>query len=106
MNFMEDFEQLHNRVNDLFRQSLEIGFSEEQKNRLSDLYEMRKDVLKRGKLSEIDGNLATLHDVDALRDYWEGLKGYLQANHQFFGKEFETLIAKRFDEVRDRLEGA
>ena len=102
MNLMEDFGELHNWVKGLFEQSLDIGLSEDQKARLSDLYEMRKDVLKRRKLSEIDANLATLHNVNALRNYWEDLKGYLQANRKFFGKEFEILIAKRFDEMRHR----
>jgi len=50
MDLIEDFEELHNLVSDLIDRSLEIGFSEDQKNRLSDLYELRKTA-SRGKNS-------------------------------------------------------
>ena len=78
--------------------SLDIGFSEDQKHRLNDLYELRKDNLKREKLEEINGIIERIHDIDELRDYWDGIKWFLLNNRQFLGKEFEHLIAKNFDE--------
>jgi hypothetical protein len=103
MDLVKDFEELHNLVRDLLERSWSIGFSEEQEHRLNDLYEFRKDSLKREKLSEIDNTLRKISDTHELRDYWDSIKWYLQSNRQFFGKEFETLIAERFDEARDRI---
>ena len=103
MDLVKDFEELHNLVRDLLERSWSIGFSEEQEHRLNDLYEFRKDSLKREKLSEIDNTLRKISDTHELRDYWDSIKWYLQSNRQFFGTEFETLIAERFDEARDRI---
>ncbi|MBW2342985.1 MAG: hypothetical protein JRF53_03015 [Deltaproteobacteria bacterium] len=106
MDLIKDFSELHNLVEDLFERSYDIGFSDDQKNRLKDLYELRKDTLKRDKLSEIDGILETIQDIQELKDYWESIKWYLQNNRWFFGKEFENLIATKFDGVKSRIEGA
>ncbi len=103
MDLIRDFEELSNLVNDLLERSWEMGLSDEQKHRLNDLYELRKDSLKRDKLSEIDGILRTINDSQALQDYWDSVKWYLQANRRFFGKEFENLIARKFDELRSRI---
>ena len=106
MDLIKDFEELHNLVVDLLERSYDIGFSDDQKHRLNDLYELRKDALKRDKLSEIDGTLGTIQDNQELKDYWESIKWYLQNNRWFFGKEFENLIATKFDGVKSRIEGS
>jgi len=103
MDLIKDFAELHNLVEDLLERSYDIGFSDDQKNRLNDLYELRKDSLKRDKLSEIDGILGTIQDSHELKDYWESIKWYLQNNRWFFGKEFENLIATKFDGVKSRI---
>jgi hypothetical protein len=103
MGLIRDFEELSNLVNDLLERALDIGFSDEQKHRLNDLYELRKDNLKREKLSEIDGILNKINDPQELHDYWDSVKWYLQSNRRFFGKEFENLIAKKFDDIEGAL---
>lgn len=99
MGLVKDFEELHNLVTDLLDRSWDIGFSPEQKHRLNDLYEMRKDALKREKLTEIEGFLGNIHDMDELKDYWRSIKWFLQKNRRYFGKEFEYFIAEKFDGV-------
>jgi len=103
MGLVKDFQDLHNLANDLLDRSWDIGFSREQKHRLNDFYEMRKDALKRKTLSEIEGILDSIHDPQELKDYWQSIKWYLQGNRRFFGKEFENLIAKKFDAVSAEL---
>ncbi|MFH1630492.1 MAG: hypothetical protein ABIE47_17455, partial [Pseudomonadota bacterium] len=103
MGLAKDFEGLHNLVNDLLDRSWDIGFSREQRHRLNDLYEMRKDALKREKLSEIEIFLEGIHDSQELEDYWRSIKWYLQRNRRFFGKEFEYFIAEMFDTVSARI---
>lgn len=98
MELLHDFKEIHNLVTDLMDRSLDIGFSDEQRHRLTDLYELRKDSLKRDKLQEIDGFLGTIQDEDELRGYWDSIKWYLLNNRVYLGKEFETLIARKFDE--------
>jgi hypothetical protein len=58
--------------------------------------------MKREKLSEIESILKTIHDIHELNDYWDSVKWYLLGNRRFFGKEFEYLIAKKFDAVRSK----
>lgn len=105
MDLIKDFEELDNLMNDLLERSWDIGFSVEQKHRLNDLYELRKDNLKREKLSEIEGMLKTIHDTQELQAYWDSLKWYLQSNRRFFGKEFENLVAGKFDQLKADIEG-
>ena len=105
MSLVKDFEDLHNLFNDLVDRSWDIGFSPEQKHRLKDLYEMRKDALKREKLMEVGGVLQNIHDTDELKDYWRSIKWYLQKNRRYFGKEFEYFIAEKFDAVSTAIEG-
>jgi len=103
MGLVRDFEDLHNLVNDLLDRSWDIGLTPEQKHRLNDLYEMRKEALKREKLTEIEGFLENIHDMDELKDYWRSIKWYLQKNRRYFGKEFEYFIAEKFDAVNAAL---
>jgi len=84
--------------------ALEIGLTEEQKHRLMDLLEVRKDQVRREKLEETTRSLARVQNVQELRDYWEEVKGYLIRNRLYLGAEFGNLIAKRFDETMVALE--
>ncbi len=105
MDLIKDLRELHNLINDLLERSWDIGFSDDQKYRLNDLYELRKDGLKREKLSEIDSVIETIRDAQKLKDYWDTIKWYLQSNRRFFGKEFENLIARKFDGAGNRVKG-
>jgi hypothetical protein len=98
--------EVHSLYQDLMERALEIGFDEDQKHRLNDLYEMRKDHLKREKVEETNRVLRGIHDVQELRDYWDSVKEFLLSNRPFFGKEFENLVAKKFDDVMGKLEEA
>jgi hypothetical protein len=104
MDLIQDFPNLHHLFTDLIERAWEIGFSEEQQHRLGDLYELRKDRLKREKILEIDGMLKNIRELSELRDYWGSIKWYLQANRPYFGKEFENLIARKFDALMRDLE--
>jgi hypothetical protein len=106
MEMRKDFREIHHLYQDLMERALEIGFDEDQKHRLNDLYEMRKDHLKREKLEETSRVLRGIHDMHELRDYWDSVKGFLLNNRIFLGKEFENLMAKKFDEVMVKLEEA
>jgi hypothetical protein len=83
--------------------SLAIDFSEEQKHRLNDLYELKKDDVREEKLKEINGMIEAIHDKKELSDLWEKTRIYLLNNRQFLGKEFETIIAKRFDDAARKI---
>ncbi|MBN1848518.1 MAG: hypothetical protein JW932_08025 [Deltaproteobacteria bacterium] len=104
MELLKDFGEVDHVYNDLMDRALELGFSEDQKHRLNDLFELRKDNLKREKLMEIHGLIDQISDVNELNDYWDGIKWYLLSNRQFVGKEFEHLVAKSFDEALHRMD--
>ena len=95
----KDFKKIHGIVMDLMDRSLEIGFNDEQKHRLNDIYELRKDNLKREKLEEINQFLETINDVQELKDYWDSIKWYLFDNRSYVGKEFESVVAQKFDQA-------
>jgi hypothetical protein len=99
MELLNDLRDIHKLVVDLMERAFDIGFSDDQRHRLNDIYEVRKDSLKREKLAEIDGLLETISDPQELKDYWESVKWYLRDNRTFLGKEFENLIAVKFDQT-------
>lgn len=99
---LREFSEIRNLVSDMMNRSLDIGFTEEQKHRLNDLYELRIDELKREKLEEIDLSINEIRGAHELRDYWDSIKWYLSGNREFLGKEFEILVARRFDEAMRR----
>ena len=103
MDSVKDVGNLYNLFNDLLEKSRDIGFSPEQEHRLNDLYEMRKNTLKREKLSEIEGILDKITTVQELREYWDNTKGFLQANRRFFGTEYEFEVAQKFDGTNERI---
>ncbi|MFC1580768.1 hypothetical protein ACFL4N_07620 [Thermodesulfobacteriota bacterium] len=103
MNLLRDFEKIHNLVTDLLDRSLDIGFTEEQKHMLNDLYELRKDKLRQRKLGEIDRFLDGVRDLQDLKEYWDSIKWYLLTNRLYLGKEFENLIARKFDMKMEEL---
>jgi hypothetical protein len=100
----KDFRSLHDIYHSVMDRALEIGFTEEQKHRLMDLLELRKDQLRREKLEETTRALTRIRDVEELRDYWDEVKGYLICNRPYLGGEFGSLVAKRFDETMSALE--
>ena len=104
LELLKDFREIHGVVTDLMDRSWEKGFTEEQRHRLNDIYELRKDKLKREKLGEVDHFLETIHEPHELKDYWDSIKWYLLDNRQYLGKEFESLIAKKFDEAMKEIE--
>ncbi|VBB41752.1 conserved hypothetical protein [uncultured Desulfatiglans sp.] len=99
MTLCHDFGEMHAIFRDLADRSWEIGLLEEQKQRLNDLYELRKDNLRREKLTEIENILLTIHNPEDLVDYWNSIKSFLKKNRDFIGKEFEYLIARKFDQA-------
>ncbi|MCU0595210.1 MAG: hypothetical protein MUC98_07090, partial [Desulfobacterota bacterium] len=100
----KDFRSLHEIFQDVMDRALEIGFTEEQKHRLMDLLELRKDQLRRDKLEETTRALTKVQDEQDLRDYWDEVKGYLIRNRAYLGGEFGNLVAKRFDETMAAFE--
>ena len=105
MDGLNNLREIDHLYADLINRSLSlaIDFSEEQKHRLNDLYELKKDDIREEKLKEINGLLDTMHDIKELRAVWEKTRIYLLNNRQFLGKEFETIIAKRFDDAAKKI---
>jgi hypothetical protein len=101
----KDFRNLQEIFQEVMDRALETGFTEEQKHRLMDLLEVRKDQVRREKLEETTRALARIQEVQELKDYWDGVKGYLIRNRAYLGGEFGKLVAKRFDETMAALEG-
>ncbi len=106
MALIGDFEELYNAVQETELRSLELGFTQDQRNRLKDFYELRKDHLRRDKLTEIQSAIHSIRDRRELKDYWDSTKRYLLHNRTYLGKEFENLVAKRLDECAERLASA
>jgi hypothetical protein len=100
----KEFRNLQEIFQDVMDRALEIGLMEEQKHRLMDLLEVRKDQIRREKLDETTRSLARIQNVQELRDYWDEVKGYLVRNRPYLGAEFGNLVAKRFDETMVALE--
>ena len=103
MDGLKNLREIDHLYADLINLSMAIEFTEDQKHRLNDLYELKKDDIRGEKLKEISSILDQRHDINDLRDYWDNTKTFLLNNRQFLGKEFETIIAKRFDEAAKKI---
>lgn len=106
MALLNELKEIQNLFSDLMDRALEIGFTDDQRNRLNDLYEVRKDQIRREKLDEINSLIETISDSHELKDYWDSVKWYLMNNRPFLGKEFENLISKKFDEAANRIKNS
>jgi hypothetical protein len=104
MEVATEFIELQDLVQNLLSRSYEIGFSREQRQRILDLYELQKEKLRREKLRDIQGVLASIHERQELEDYWNSIKWYLHENRPIVGKEFESLVARQFDRKMQELE--
>ena len=103
MEAAKDFRKIQDLFQGLMERSLDIGFTEEQRHRLNDVCELTKENLRREKLLEISLFLERINDERELKDYWSRVKWYLLSNRPFIGKEFENLVAKRFDGTMERI---
>jgi hypothetical protein len=50
-------------------------------------------------LEEINQFLETINEDHDLKDYWDSIKWYLFDNRPYVGKEFESLVAQKFDQA-------
>ena len=101
---VSDFRELHSIYASLLNKSWEFGFSEDQIHRLNDIYLLRRDALRRHKILEVERALADITKIDELNDYWEKIVLYLKKTSPYCGKEFDVMIAKRFDAAKAGLE--
>lgn len=97
MDTAKDFRELYAMLSDIVERIESSGVSEDVKNRLMDIYELRKDTLKRKKILEVDMRLKQIKDIQELNEYWNSVKLYLKINREHAGREFEMLVAKKFD---------
>ncbi len=91
---------LHGLYTELLDRAWEIGFSPEQIHHLTDLFEIKMEALRRQKAAEIDRRLEAIQDEADILKLWERTKSYLLRNRKLLGKEFEALLARKFDEAR------
>ena len=103
MEAATEFRELDDLLHSLLARSYDIGFSNEQKQKILDLYELRKEKLIREKLHEIEVILDSIQDRQELEDYWNSIKWYLHENRSILGKEIEGLVARQFDKRMSNL---
>jgi len=44
-----------------------------------------------------------IYRIQDLKEYWDSIKWYLLTNRLYLGKEFENLIARKFDMKMEAL---
>ncbi len=102
MDKAKDFQELYALTNEIMKRTDLAEVSQDIKNRLMDLYELRKDSLKREKIIQIDSKLKDIKNINELNKYWNSIKLYLKMNREYTGRDFELLVAKKFD-LAERL---
>ncbi len=105
MERIKDFSRLKMVLKEILEKAELDQVPAEIKNRIMDVYELRKDALKRKKMEEIDKRLENIKDLAELNKYWEEIKPYLKSNREYTGREFELLVAKKFDLKERELMG-
>ncbi len=97
MDKATDFHQLHLIFSNILKKAKSTQIPSEIKSRIADVYELKRDALKRAKIEEIDSVLSRIKNIVEFNKYWEKVKMYLRLNRRYIGREFELLVAKKFD---------
>ncbi len=98
MEETEEFKELYLLKKSLMKEAEKaIKIFPELKERIKDLYELRREALEREWLKKIDKRLMKIKGKEELNEYWNNVKQYFKINKKYIGRELELLVAKRFD---------
>lgn len=80
-----------------WEEGLELPLSPERQQTLRDLYEMNLERLRARLLAQIVSRLQQVDTPTALEELWEEVKQRLHQQRRYLGKDFELVVAERFD---------
>jgi hypothetical protein len=83
---------------DAWEEGLGLPLSQDRQGSLRDLLEMNLERLRGSFLKEVRLRLKEVESLPHLDRYWNEVKQVLQKNRTYFGKDFDLIVAERFDQ--------
>ncbi|MFH1033802.1 MAG: hypothetical protein V1806_04790 [Pseudomonadota bacterium] len=97
------------RLEELFlaawEEGQELPLSQDRQQSLRDLFEMHVERLRAQLLEETTGQLAQVRSFAQLDELWDHMRHRLASQRRHFGKDFDLLLAGRFDSRAQELRG-
>jgi hypothetical protein len=82
---------------DAWEEGLELPLSGDRLSSLRDLYEMNLERLRGSMLQDVGERLKDIESLAHLDRMWSQVKEVLQSNRAYLGKDFDLIVAERFD---------
>ena len=82
-----------------WEEGLELPFSEDHQQGLRDLFDMNAERLRADFIEEVSRELKEVADFKGLDELWEKVRAKILEQRDYLGKDFELLVAERFDRM-------
>ena len=93
----DDLDRLEVLFQNAWEEGLELPLSPDRQQSLRDLFEMHVERLRAQLLEETTRRLGQLVSFGQLDELWAQMRHRLAAQRRHFGKDFDLLLAGRFD---------
>lgn len=93
----DDLDRLEALFQNAWEEGLELPLSQDRQQSLRDLFEMHVERLRAQLLEETTRRLARIASFGQLDELWGQMRHRLAAQRRHFGKDFDLLLAGRFD---------
>ena len=86
-----------------WEEGLELPLAPNRQQSLRDLLEMNLERLRAGFLQKLVAQLEDIDSLPRLEQFWNRTRELLKLNREYFGKDFDLIVAERFDVKARRL---
>ena len=98
-----DLDHLEGLFHAAWEEGQELPLSQDRQQSLRDLFEMHVERLRAQLLEETNRQLAQVGSFAQLDELWASMRQRLAAQRRHFGKDFDLLLAGRFDSRAQEL---
>ena len=102
----DDLDRLEALFQEAWEEGQELPLSQDRQQSLRDLFEMHVERLRAQLLEETSLRLAQVESFAQLDELWDQMRQRLSVQRRHFGKDFDLLLAGRFDSRAQELRGS
>ncbi|MFH1059876.1 MAG: hypothetical protein V1797_14525 [Pseudomonadota bacterium] len=103
MSAEDDLDRLEALFQAVWEEGLELPLGQDRQQSLRDLFEMNVERLRARLLETVSQRLAGLESFAELDQLWQDVRPALAQHRRHFGKDFDLLLAARFDQRASEL---
>ncbi len=101
----DDLDRLEALFQRAWEEGLELPLSQDRQQSLRDLLEMNMERVRANLLEETMDRLAEVETFSQLDQLWQAMRATLASQRRRLGKDFDLLLARRFDQRAQELRG-